>query len=1205
MVTIRFNPKALTNEGQIVKNAVFVPHHTVIFYVQFYDFRYRGVRFILSGKVADADTIVRDGDEIIIIPDVRFQAVAAVFAWVFASFAHFAFTVSVLSALYSVVSALTARTRKPSFNTSGDGLDSSPTYGWDGIQNTSEVATPIGIVYGEHRVGGQIIGEYVDTDGDLNYLNILLALCEGEIESISSIEVNQNPIANYSSISYATKLGTNTQDPIPNFRLVHDTRSVNVNLLQSSAQVYTTVGTDLNALAIHLILPNGLYQQDQSSGALNSWTVTYKLEYKKHSDVSYTDLGNIDIEGKSRTAIRRVYTISDLDSDQYDIRITKQSADSDFYHTGDLTWDSVDEITNEDLAYPNTALLSITALATNQLSGGVPTFTSLVKGKKVSQPQVFDGMDEVDWEDYYWNSANSEYRLLSDDTSLTWDGTTYVTKWCANPVWCLRDLLLNTRYGLGNYIDSSIIDLTSFIAMSRYCEEKVPDGNGGFEKRYNLNIVLDASMRAFDMILLIASSFRGLIFYSNGTIKLKIDKVDVPVQLFGMGNIIKGTFQQTWLSLKQRYNLIEVQYINKDIGYLQDTIAVIDNDALLAGDTVRKKQIKIYTTQASQAYREGRFLLWTNKYVKRSISFKASIDAIVCEPGDIISVAHDVPAWGIGSGRVQSGSTTTAVNLDLTVALDSGKTYALMVRHAADDTIEERTITTAPGSVSAVTVGTAFSSAPAEYDAYSIGELTIETKPFRITNIQIDGDNNADIQAIEYNESIYDDTEPTLPGIDYSALSFDIPDVRNLSLTNGLVRASDGTIQNAIDIWFAKPDGTSVYVMYQKAKVYLSDNSGASWVFVGETSGEHFQISDNLLEGTSYKIAVVSVGANGNENIISSSPQASITALAKSTPPEDVSSFLVNQSRDRMFFGWTGVTDLDLSGYEIRFGQAWASGTVLATQIKDTTYISLDLRTGSGQSFFIKAIDTSGNYSETETEATITIDEIPFQNIIESYMEAASWSGTLSSTVVTSSNLLISSGCLAGTYVTPVRDVGFIATFKIGIDAVVVDAGGDRRFDDDTTTEFDDSETAMFSGDEVAGASAFEIKTSEDNITWSDWRAWQNGDYKCRYFQLRLTLTRQSTSQDIQCSQFNYLADLPDVDEYSEELTVSDSGAGLTVTFEKTFHKVPSVAITILSGSGVYAAFSSVPDTTGFTVKLYNAAGVAQTGTFSFHSHGV
>ncbi len=67
---------------------------------------------------------------------------------------------------------------------SGSGTSSSQTYSWSGIKTTAQVDSPIPIVYGTHMVGGNVIGIYTESHGDANYLNMLIALCEGEIEGI-------------------------------------------------------------------------------------------------------------------------------------------------------------------------------------------------------------------------------------------------------------------------------------------------------------------------------------------------------------------------------------------------------------------------------------------------------------------------------------------------------------------------------------------------------------------------------------------------------------------------------------------------------------------------------------------------------------------------------------------------------------------------------------------------------------------------------------------------------------------------------------------------------------------------------------------------------------------------------------------------------------------------------------------------------------
>ncbi len=1234
MITLRFNPKAITNEGQAVKKVAFIPQHSVIFYVQMGDFKYKEVGYIRNGKRAHHDDIVKDGDEIIIVPEIRFWVVA-IFGVKLMLITWVTMALTVLSVIYSVVSAFMAGARKPS---TGSGADtSSPTYGWDGIQNTAQVGLPVPIVYGTHRVGGQVIGEYVNTlDDSDNYLNILFAVSEGVIDGISSVEVNGNPISNFNLVTTNTRLGTNTQTPIPNFQQVHQLRSVNVQLAYNVPQVYTCFSA-IDSFEVHLLMQNGLFAQDQNTGAIISWSVSFLVEYKLHSSGTWISLGTTTLTDTTRTAKRfkvRGDAATLVTNGIYDIRITKQTSDSDFFHTVDLTWDTVDEITNQDLAYPNTALLSVTALATRQLSGSTPTFTSIVRGINVKVPNVLNGSTPVVWDNYYYDPTSGHYKLLANDTVLSWDGTTYVTAYSANPIWCLMDLLTNTRYGLGQFITSSMIDMTSFLAMSQYCEQKVSNGAGGYEKRLQLNMVLDAATNALDLLMQVCATFRGLLIYSCGTIKVKIDQPGIPVQLFTMGNIINGKFQQTWMSLRDRYNVFEIQYLDATMDYQLQVLAVIDEAALAGGAPMRTKQIRMYCTNASQAYREGRFLLWMNKFITRVLTLKVDIDAICCEAGDIISVSHDVSAWGIGSGRVQAGSTTTVVNLDHAITLESGVTYGLLIRHAMDDSIEEAIISNPPGTYTSVTLsapllktakgssflpsgkillegggdilledgsGKLFLENVNIADVYSIGQLSLESKPFRVVNIKYNGDFTADIQAIEYNPSVYDDTPPTIAP-NPSALSFQVPNVQDLKLTTGLIKASDGTIQNTIDVWFQPPDPTGVYVMYESADIYLSDNGGANWAYKGNTSGGSFRISDGLLVGTTYTIAVCSVDAKGNIVSRANSPQATITLAAKTTPPSNVPTFLVNQSRDRLTFGWTGITDLDLSGYEIRYGSAWATGTVLATGIKSTTYISLFVNLGTNN-FWICAIDSSGNYSAIPTEAIVTIAAIPYQNIINSYAEESSFSGTKVNLTVSGSNLVHSGSNLSGTYTTPVRDLGFVATFGITITPVVSNANTSAKMSDSLTAKMNDDLTLRMSGQDAPTNATFQIKTSNDNITWRAWAPWQNGDYTCRYFQIQMTLVRANTGQTIQCSALDYQANLPSVID-SGTNTVTVAASGIATTFVKTFHQTPVVNITILSGSGIYAVASAI-STTGFTTTLYNAAGVAQTGQFSWAANGV
>lgn len=1193
---------------------------------------FKNTKIIVRGKVyGHRDPVeFRKRDEIIITADVKAPVAAA---WVAASLLTKVLIVATIAmTAYSVYQAVSAGKQKtPGFGTIGmDGsLDqSSPTYGWDGIQSTQDVGIPVRILYGEHRIGGNIINQYVSTDGDKQYLNILYGLCEGEVESISDLELNQNPAENFAGISTAYKYGTNSQTVIPGFEDQHAVYPVNANLTQNNAYVYTTIGTDIEAFEIALTLPQGLFQIDANAG-VSSWQVTYKVEYRVSGGGAYTDLGTTTISDKSRTSVKRIYRVDGLAAAQYDIRITRTSENSSLspQKEGDLVLASVDEITTEDLAYPNTAIAKVAALATDQLSGSTPNATWLVKGLKVRVPDVRYGGNAIAWEDYYWDGV-SAYKRLSDNAACTWDGSTYITAYSANPVWCLRDLLTNTRYGLGEYVDSTVLDDDELLEMARYCDERVSNGAGSYEKRFRLDASIDSLSSAIDVITQLTATFRAFAFYSGGAIRLKIDKADTPTQLFGMGNIVKSSFVQSWKSKKEIPNVVEVMFNDENKNYEQEIAAIADEDALNDGDQVRKKSLRIYCTRISQALREGRFALNIAKHVNRIVTLRAGVDAVTCRAGDLIAVSHDVPQIGV-SGRVGTGSTTTSVVLDKSVTLVAGRTYRLKVRFA-DGTIEEKTVTNGDGTYSTLTTA-AFSQSPDPFDVYVFGEVDILVKNFRVIAIKREQNFEAEITAIEYNEAIYDTDDITLPQTNYSSLSLATPYVTNLALSERDTRLSDGRIEIAIDVDFRRPELQEYAVrVYQRARVYLSDDSGVSWRLVGETTGAALSINNGLLKDTNYKVAVTSVTQDGQETSISSSPQANITVLGKQLLPSDVTSFLVNQSRDSLVFGWAEVNDEDLYGYEIRKGSTWASGDIIATGIRHTTSFKADLVAGADQSYWIKAIDTSGNYSETATEAVLTIETIPFQNIIQEFEEGPDWAGTHDDTgVEEDGGLLIIvptpgasfdtlgggfddhpgrrfSGVpgTEGIYTTPVRDMGYRAPFKVVIDAIAIASDATAAFDSDPAATFDSDPLRRFSGYEVAGALSFEIRTSDDNITWSAWQAYQAGDYNCRYFQLRMTVVNSDVSIDLVVPYFNYIVDLPDVDEYGIDGNITVAGDGQDIVFEKTFHQTPHVQVTILSGNGIYYALSGV-DTTGFNVKLYNAAGVAQTGTFSFHAHGI
>lgn len=1221
MVTIIYAPNRFENRGRVRKTFDYDREKRLFDYIREeseFPKDYTYMVFIHNGKTRkEKDFFINDSDQIIITPTIEAPVIAFLAAgsfkvsivnWGLALKAALFNVVKIgflAFAGYSAFSAITNKPRLPTFNTKGEGLDSnSPTYGWDGINTQRAVGIPIPIVYGEHKIGGNVINEFIWTDGDKNYLNSLLALCEGEIESISNVKINGNPIANFTGYQQTTKMGTNSQTVIPNFEDLHNIQSVSGGqLFYNTPVTYQTIDSDVEAFELKFTMPSGLYSQDQNSGQINSWSVTYKVEYKLTTSGTWIDLGNTTISGKSRSTLRRVFRKDGLTAGRYDIRVTRTTANSDFYNTGDLFWSQVDEIKTDDVTYPNTALMALELLASEQLSGQSPNITCVVKGKKVSVPDVRYSGSAVAWEDYYWDSGTSQFKRFSDNAVCTWDGSTYVNAYSANPIWCMKDLLTNTRYGLGNYIDSSLIDSTAVLALAKHCEERVDDGEGGYEKRYRLDVVIDSFTKALDLITQIMSSFNGFAFYSGGSVSFNIDRQLTPVQVFGMGNIIEGSFIQSYKSIKETPNSIDVTFLDKDKDYENETITITDEESLNSGTPIRKYQLRWFGTRMSQAIRVGRYALKIAKNIRRTISFKTSIDALALQVGDIFDFSHDVPQWGY-SGRIGTGSTTTSIVLDRSITIESGKTYKLQVRFD-DDTIEEKTVSSGVGSHSTITVSSPFSQAPTAYDIYAFGETDIQTKPFRLIGIERNNEDEITLTGIEYNSAVYDDTAVTIPTTNYSALSIDVPPVTNVVLREKNVILGDGSIGSHVEVSFEKPTQTN-YVLkrYDRAKIYLSDNAGASWVDVGETKENFYTISELLRDGQAYRVAVVSISSDGEFTAVNSAPYANITIQGKLLPPDDVTGFEVSQNGDQLTFIWNAnTTDLDLARYVIKQGSDWNTGELIGEAV-DTTIFNYPVGQIGALQFMIKAVDTSGNESTNFATDTITVTPPPEMNFQKDYdLFGQNLEYKLSDVSIIRDNLY------NATYAREVLALDTATTWEelealgngweyneannlLNLDSTVVASGSYEMvtpIDLETIFEFKVVVDSDFKNTD-GGTVTYQISTSEDGITYSAFANINaNITYRARYIKFKILLATTNTAHQLHLYNAVMSIQAPSVTlAWGRDLAITS--AAQVVLYGRTFNFPPRILAQIVNGIDGKVIIDN-KTTTQFEVTIKDNAG--------------
>ena len=192
----------------------------------------------------------------------------------------------------------------------------SQTYNWSGMKTIAQADSPIPIVYGTHKVAGNVISLFSEVEGNDNYLYMLLALAEGEIDGIvtkddqtttcttsdqssanykvPAIEFDDQPIDYYTDVTWWYRTGTNTadgradkyypysQNPIPNFE---DSRVqlVDGRELTTTGIEYTTT-KQVDMVDVKIQCPS-LFST--ASGILEAKRVDFRVQWRKNGDTAW------------------------------------------------------------------------------------------------------------------------------------------------------------------------------------------------------------------------------------------------------------------------------------------------------------------------------------------------------------------------------------------------------------------------------------------------------------------------------------------------------------------------------------------------------------------------------------------------------------------------------------------------------------------------------------------------------------------------------------------------------------------------------------------------------------------------------------------------------------------------------------------------------------------------------------------------------
>jgi predicted phage tail protein len=423
----------------------------------------------------------------------------------------------------------------------------------------------------------------------------------------------------------------------------------------------------------------------------------------------YLYLRNSEFTGDTTKTKRWYYEINEPygGPGEYEYRMRHTVAPMDDAKYGNMiVIDYHQQIIDDAFNYPQTALLAVTALATDELSGAAPRVSC----------------------------------LATRATVPVWTGSAYVSKPATNPAWVNWHQLHNATSGGG--VPAARIILTDFQSFADWCDQKGYTCNIYFDQMSNLKTALD----------MVSMLGRGQVVQVGSKFTVQVDKPDTATQryMFGMGNISADSFGEEWLPMEDRANAIEVTYwdANSD----RQTITLFAHDYDQHAGPTNKQSIPLYGCNGhEQAAKYGRFLLNKQRYLTLTASWTADVDAIACLPNDVVDVTHDVPEWG-ESGRLVAVDGNT-ITLDKIVRVVNGQQYALEIKHN-DDTREVKTFT---GAADTDTLTFTWGKQPSKYDLYSFGPVSQRHKSFRVVEITRDSDLRRRLVCLEYVAEVYDD----------------------------------------------------------------------------------------------------------------------------------------------------------------------------------------------------------------------------------------------------------------------------------------------------------------------------------------------------------------------------------------------------------------------------------------------------------------
>lgn len=805
-----------------------------------------------------------------------------------------------------------------------------------------------------------------------SYLSMLLTWGYGPLTiDNNSFRIGEQPISNYTDYSLVTldRKTNPTTDELDKFNSIYgrDITQISSNLeliCDGNPEVSVPAGPWAEAISTEMVqsvtialhFPQGLRKvsiKGESGGTSYPATVQFNVQYSLQDNV-WHNLPNISIGGdapkKDAFTFTRTYSLLAEDfpaNSQLSVRIRR------------ITGDNVED--NPEYRYYHQSIFQNVLFSNNSTPALDPVGAKIAKSAlKIKATDQLNGSIE---------GINAVVQTYCP----TWNGTNWAYASTSNPAALFRYVLEHA--GNAQRIPNPLekFDLVQLQHWATYCSSR------GFE----YNAVLGTQRSVLEVLRDICAAGRASPALVDGkwTVTIDEEKPNV-IQHFTPHN--SWGFEST-KALPRLPDGLRITYFDQDQNYQEAEIIVYASGKNEYNSELFESIQLPGVTKKAAVIDHARWHMAQAKLRPEVYTINSDIEYLVCNRGDRVKVMHDIPLWGLASGRIKNRLSDTVFELDEDVPMVRNTNYTIRVRSSNGDSIVRNIEpVTSDGNYNQVTLTASATETEINHeDLFMFGELNSESNDLIVLSIEPTGNKSARLTLVDYgvttsynifddymtltNDTVFESKITLPPKLLIDTFVNKVPTITDMISDESVMELiAAGVFRYNLVVSYVNaaqlPKTTgSVEVQYDYAAA--TDNLNLRNIMVNYDKGSI--AIPNVVENETYKLRLRYTSVDGRSG--KWSEWKTTTIVGKIRPPAAVQNFKAEPEYNagRLRLTWDNNTEVDLKGYEVRTENAnWGSPTnrVFFGNANNCSTLSEDARHIT--TYYIKAFDYAGNYSE-------------------------------------------------------------------------------------------------------------------------------------------------------------------------------------------------------------------------------------------------